>query len=130
MILSCVDSVSLCNRTIMVKNVEIAITDRNRIQQCGFTEDIISLEPYSKKWESFGWNIIDINGHDMQQILRAIESSHKSDKPFMIISNTIKGKGVSFMENDNAWHGGGAIKKFEKEARAELSRYSNLDLKL
>lgn len=78
------------------------IIDRNRIQSLGFTEDIVRLDPLAEKWEAFNWLTIEIDGHNVQEIIEAllIESS----KPKCIIANTVKGKGVSFMENKLNWH--------------------------
>lgn len=83
-----------------------AIVDYNRIQLSGWTQDIMSLEPFSKKWEAFGWHTIDIDGHDFDQILSAFrEAEVIKDKPTVIIAHTVKGKGVSFMENNANFHG-------------------------
>lgn len=83
------------------------ILDRNRIQIDGFTEKVMSLEPFADKWEAFGWEVREIDGHSMQEIVEALRSVPFSEgKPSVIIANTTKGKGVSFMENTNAWHGG------------------------
>jgi transketolase len=80
--------------------------DRNNLQIDGCTENIMCLEPLARKWEAFGWHVIEINGHDFQQIANAIEESWKvKGKPAMIISHTVKGRGVSFMENNVAFHG-------------------------
>ena len=78
------------------------IIDRNRIQSLGFTEDIVQLDPLAEKWEAFNWLTIEIDGHNVGEIIDAllIESS----KPKCIIANTVKGKGVSFMENELMWH--------------------------
>jgi len=82
-----------------------AIIDRNNIQIDGFTEDVMPLEPLKAKYESFGWNVIEINGHDIYQIYSAIaESWAIFEKPTVIIAHTISGKGVSFMEKDYFWH--------------------------
>jgi len=82
-----------------------AIIDRNNIQIDGFTEDIMPLEPLKAKYESFGWNVIEINGHDIYQIYSAIVKSWAIfEKPTVIIAHTIAGKGVSFMEKDYFWH--------------------------
>lgn len=84
------------------------IVDRNRIQIDGFTEDILSLDPYKEKWEAFGWEVREIDGHNMQEIVSCLRSIPlENGKPSMVIANTIKGKGISFMENNPAWHGGG-----------------------
>ncbi|WP_019176117.1 transketolase [Methanomassiliicoccus luminyensis] len=83
-----------------------AIIDRNRMQIDGPTEQIMSLEPLGDKWRAFGWNVIEINGHDMRQILEACDKAKQvTGKPTVIIANTIKGKGVSFMEGAVAFHG-------------------------
>ena len=78
------------------------IIDRNRIQSLGFTEDIVQLDPLAEKWQAFNWFTIEIDGHNVGEIINAllIESS----KPKCIIANTVKGKGVSFMENELKWH--------------------------
>ena len=102
----------------------VGIVDRNRIQQCGFTEDVMALEPYKDKWEAFGWRVIEIDGHNMAQILEALKTPPSKNKPTLILSNTIKGKGISFMENDNNWHGGGAIGKFSDEAMQEVKEFA------
>lgn len=78
------------------------IIDRNGIQSLGFTEETVRLNPIAPKMESFGWNVLEIDGHDHEKILDGI--SRNSDKPLCIIATTIKGKGVSFMENSIAWH--------------------------
>jgi transketolase len=82
------------------------ILDRNRIQNDDFVENIMPLDPVTDKWRAFGWHVIEIDGHDMAQVVEALEASREADaQPVMIIANTIKGKGVSFMENDPFWHG-------------------------
>ena len=83
----------------------IAIIDRNRLQIDGSTEDVMSLDPLDKKLEAFGWEVAEIDGHDLNKIYETIEKAKLADKPFAIIANTIKGKGVSFMENNAGWHG-------------------------
>jgi transketolase len=77
----------------------IAFTDNNKMQIDGDTKDINNLSPLDKKWESFGWNVIVIDGHSFDQIDAAIANAKTSNKPTMIIANTIKGKGVSFVES-------------------------------
>jgi len=80
------------------------LIDRNRLQSITSTEDTLALEPLTEKWSSFGWNVIEVDGHDHESILNAIQFSIKDQSPTCIIANTVKGKGVSFMENDNLWH--------------------------
>ncbi len=102
----------------------IGIVDRNNIQQCGFTEDIMSIGPLKDKWQSFGWSVQEIDGHNMKEIVKALKQvPFNNNKPSLIISKTIKGKGISFMENDNKWHGGGAIKEFADQALEEVEKY-------
>lgn len=83
----------------------IAIIDRNKLQIDGCTEDVMSLGDVGEKIRSFGWNVLEIDGHDFNEIFESIEQAKKSDKPFAIVAKTIKGKGVSFMENQAGWHG-------------------------
>jgi transketolase len=83
----------------------IAIIDYNNVQLVGNILDVMPLEPFSQKWESFGWNSIIIDGHDVESIIHALELAKKScGKPTVIIARTIKGKGVSFMEGKYQWH--------------------------
>ena len=82
-----------------------AFTDRNKLQIDGNTEKVMSLEPLAQKWRAFGWNVLEIDGHELEEIQSAIDSSKGSDRPTMIIANTTKGKGVSFMENMCEYHG-------------------------
>ncbi|MCX5909007.1 MAG: transketolase [Deltaproteobacteria bacterium] len=83
----------------------IAIVDRNRLQIDGTTEEVMALEPLADKWKSFGWAVTDIDGHDMTTIVRTLDHLPLAQgKPTMIIAQTTKGKGVSFMENQLSWH--------------------------
>ncbi|PIZ51066.1 transketolase [Candidatus Woesearchaeota archaeon CG_4_10_14_0_2_um_filter_33_13] len=87
-------------------NKLINIIDRNNIQISGFTHDIWPMEPLKNKYESFGWKVIEINGHDFKQIISAVQKAKGSkDQPICIIAYIIPGKGVSFMENQFSWHG-------------------------
>ena len=83
----------------------IAIIDRNRLQIDGNTEDVMALDNLYDKIRAFNWNVAEINGHDYNQIYDTFMKAKKSTKPCAIIANTIKGKGVSFMENQAGWHG-------------------------
>jgi len=83
----------------------IAIIDRNKLQIDGCTEDVMSLGDVVEKIKSFGWDVVEIDGHDYNEIYGAIENAKRAQKPFAIVANTIKGKGVSFMENQAGWHG-------------------------
>lgn len=83
----------------------IAIVDRNFFQIDGKTEEVISLEPFAEKWKAFSWQVIIIDGHSIKEILLAFNIAKKADRPVVIIANTIKGKGISFVEGDNSYHG-------------------------
>ena len=84
----------------------VAIMDRNNIQIDGFTEDVLPLEPLEEKYRAFGWNVISIDGHNIQQIISACnEAKTIIDKPTMIIAHTVPGKDISFMEFITEWHG-------------------------
>jgi transketolase len=97
-----------------------AIIDRNHLQIDGTTEQIKDINPLDKKLEAFNWEVIEIDGHDIEQIYEALENAKKSDKPTAIIANTVKGKGVSFMENQCGWHGKAPCDEDCQRALAEL----------
>jgi transketolase len=84
----------------------IGIIDRNRLQIDGWVRDVMNVEPLEEKYHSFGWEVISINGHDMRQVVEALEKAKSGcGRPTVIIADTIKGKGVSFMEDIAGWHG-------------------------
>jgi transketolase len=113
----------------------IAIVDYNKFQLDGAVEEIIGLEPFAAKWQSMGWQTREIDGHDMEQVLEALEWSTAAGAPACIIAHTVKGKGVSFMEGDNAYHGvapsddelGRALGELEVLKRAEASIEASAD---
>lgn len=99
-----------------------AILDRNGLQIDGSTEEIVSLEPLSDKWKAFGWHVIEIDGHDIPQIISALEqAANVKGRPTIIIAKTAKGKGISFMENQLEYHGRALTKEEMATARKELS---------
>lgn len=84
----------------------IGFIDRNNIQIDGMTEDVMPLEPLRKKWEAFNWHVIDVDGHNIEQIIDAVNMGKAIlEKPTLIILHTMPGKGVEFMEGDYHWHG-------------------------
>ena len=99
-----------------------AIVDYNKMQSDNLNENIIRLEPLVNKWKSFGWNVIEIDGHKSSEIKYAFDGARNvKTKPTIIIANTIKGKGVSFMENSPTWHGSVKMTKADlKQALLEL----------
>jgi transketolase len=83
----------------------VLIIDRNQIQQGDFTEAIIKLNPLAEKWRAFGWHVVEVDGHDYDDLQRVLSSAPQVlGKPTCIIANTVKGRGVSFMENSPKWH--------------------------
>lgn len=86
-------------------NNVIAFLDYNKLQIDGSNDEVMQIAPVKDKFKAFGWYVQEIDGHNFDEISMAIENAKKQDKPSMIIANTIKGKGVSFMENQCSWHG-------------------------
>jgi transketolase len=102
------------------QNNLLAIVDWNGLQGGVALEVMPSLEPYAAKWEAFGWHAIDVPGHDVAALLSAYhEARQVKDKPSIIIARTVKGKGVSYMENKAEWHGGTVTKPLYEQAMNE-----------
>jgi transketolase len=100
----------------------IAFVDRNRIQNDRFTDDVMSLEPLAQKWRSFGWRVLETDGHDFGAVLAAIDKARRRrTRPTVIIAHTVKGKGVSFMENNPAFHGRAPNRQEFEQAMKELA---------
>ena len=98
-----------------------AILDHNRLQIDGFLEDVMNIEPIADKFKAFGWHVIEIDGHNFDEIINALNKADGiKNKPTMIVANTIKSKGVSFMENKAEWHGKALSKEELPKALAEL----------
>ena len=99
----------------------IAFLDYNGLQIDGEVESVININPIEDKFKTFGWNVITIDGHDFDQIFAALDMAKDTvDKPTMIIAKTIKGKGVSFMENQASWHGSAPSEEQLEQALSEL----------
>ena len=99
-----------------------AIADYNRLQLDGTVAEIMELAPFTDKWRAFGWRVLEIDGHDMSEILGALSTAQETTgKPTIIIARTIKGKGVSFMENQVKWHAGGISSEQLEQALADLA---------
>ena len=100
----------------------IAFVDRNYLQTDGNTEDVMPLDPLPVKWRAFGWNTFEIDGHDFSQILDVVDRAKAvGSRPTMIICHTVKGKGVSFMEDRMEWHSGSPNAVKYREALDELN---------
>jgi transketolase len=98
-----------------------AFVDRNRIQNDRFTSEVIQLEPIADKWRAFGWNALEIDGHDVAQVIEAVGSARDTQgRPTVIVAQTVKGKGVSFMENNPEFHGKAPSKEQYDLAMEEL----------
>jgi transketolase len=101
----------------------VCICDRNRVQLDGYTEEIMPLEPLKLKIEAFGWEVLEIDGHNIEAIIKALDYAETvKNKPTCIIAHTVKGKGVSFMENTHKWHGKPPNREEYEEALKELTK--------
>lgn len=106
----------------------IAFVDRNNIQIDGTTEDVMPLENLHDKWTSFGWHVLEIDGHNMQEIINAVNTAKAiTNRPTMIIAHTIPGKGVDFMEYDYKWHG---VTPNSEQASRAMEELRDMDVKL
>ena len=103
-----------------------AIIDYNKIQSIESTSKTLDLEPFSEKWRSFGWNVIEVDGHDHNQLIKNLKKTKQSNRPTCIIAHTIKGKGISFMENNNLWHYRSPQGEEYNRAKNELKKFSSL----
>ena len=103
----------------------IGFVDRNHLMIDGLTEQVMRLEPFADKWTAFGWKVRTINGHDYAELAEAIDFAQSyRDGPVMILADTIKGKGVDFMENKVAWHYGGLSADLIETAKQSIERSS------
>ena len=101
-------------------NNVIAFLDYNKLQIDGKNDEVMTISPVKEKFEAFGWNVKEINGHEFDEIIEAVEECKRQEKPSMIIANTIKGKGISFMEDKCTWHGKAPNKEEYEKALEEL----------
>ncbi|HOO77051.1 MAG TPA: transketolase [bacterium] len=102
----------------------IAIIDRNYICATDFTEDMVALEPLDEKWRAFGWTVKRVDGHSFRELLEALDGvrSRRTSKPLMIVADTVKGKGVSFISDDPMWHSCAPKPEEAEIARRELNQ--------
>lgn len=111
---------AMCSAKFNLDNL-LAIVDFNGLQG-GRREDIMpSMEPYADKWEAFGWNVLEIDGHDIAVLLTAYHKARQmKGKPTIIVAHTVKGKGVSYMEDNKKWHAGYVDKELFEQAMSEI----------
>jgi len=101
----------------------ITFVDRNKLQIDGTTEEVMTLEPFADKWIAFGFKVIEVNGHDYKLLGDAIEEAlSETEKPVVIIADTIKGKGIDFMEAEVKWHYGGLDSELVEKAKASIDK--------
>lgn len=106
-----------------------AIIDRNRLQITGLTGEVLNTEPLRKKWEAFGWAVREVNGHDLDALTRELESvPFERGRPSLLLAHTVKGKGVSFMEDQKKWHHGVPDNEQLQTALAELESASGREV--
>ena len=96
----------------------VAIVDANAIQYDGLTDEVMKMNPWAKKWENFGWKVVEVDGHEVGQLLDAFHT--ESNNPLAIIAHTVKGKGISFMEGDKQYHNARITEKQYEIAMQEL----------
>jgi transketolase len=101
----------------------ISIVDRNRLMIDGGTEDIMGLEPFGDKWRAFGLEVIEVDGHNFAELAAALDRGWAAtDKPVLILANTVKGKGVDFMENNVVWHYGSGDSELCEKAKLSIMK--------
>lgn len=98
----------------------VLIVDNNQVQQCGFVNDIMKVNPMTDKLKAFSWDVVEIDGNSMEEVVKALDKADKQTKPFAIVANTKKGKGVSFMELNPDFHGRAPNEDELKKALVEL----------
>jgi len=108
----------------------IVFLDRNYLQVDDFISKIMTIEPVYEKWQSFGWHVQDIDGHDSNEIINAVDTAKQiPHQPHMIIARTVKGKGISFIENEPAWHSHGLSQEQFELAMLELGISSSKEVR-
>ena len=102
----------------------VAVIDRNKQMMCSRTEELMNMEPYADKWKAFGWNVVEIDGHDMNAIVDVLDNlpPASSMRPTAIVAHTIKGKGVDFMERVIGWHAGSLNEEDFHQALKDLAK--------
>jgi len=114
---------AMAAKQMKVNNL-VGIVDYNKIQLTGHTADVIDVTPLADKWRAFGWNVVEINGNDLGEVLDAFDKvrSFNNDLPSVIIADTVKGKGVSFMEDEVVWHSKAPSTEEYEKAKIEIEK--------
>jgi transketolase len=100
-----------------------AVIDRNGVQVDGTCAEIMPNDPFVDKWKAFGWHVLRVDGHDVKALVEAFEAARNvTGRPTMIVAETVKGKGVSFMEGQAKWHSGSVTPEQYDTAYSELSK--------
>ncbi len=107
----------------------VVLVDRNRLQLDGTVAEIMEVEPFPDKWRAFAWNVVTVDGHDMEKLVAALDALPEpgSDIPTVIICNTVKGKGVKFMENAPKWHAGSIDEETLQQCLCEIDAAKDLE---
>ena len=123
----CIYEAAMAGSNYRLDNL-VAIIDRNHLQISGDTEDVMKIESVADRWTAFGWDVKEINGDNMEEILDAFHNiDYTNGKPHLIVSHTTKGYGISYMENIAKWHHGMPDAEQYKQAMDEISaRIENL----
>ena len=102
----------------------VAFIDRNYLSLDGKTEELMKIEPVADKWKAFGWNVIEINGHDFEALVNVIDNlpDPSAEKPTMVVAKTIKGKGIKCMENEVDWHAGSVNNELMNQCMMEIDK--------
>lgn len=100
----------------------VGIIDRNQLQISGRTEEVCAIDDLQGKYRACGWDVVECNGHDMNELFQVFQNAKKSDKPTFVIAHTVKGKGISYMENRAGWHHKLPSKEQLEQAFAELDK--------
>lgn len=111
---------AMCAAHHKVKNL-IAIVDCNNLQINGTVGEVMNVEPLADKWRAFGWKVLKVDGHDMEAVLNVLDEARSAEGPVVVLGSTIKGKGVSFMENVALWHGQAPTAEQLEQAIEELA---------
>jgi transketolase len=108
----------------------LLFVDKNRQMIDGPVQEVMNIDPLADKWKAFRWEVIEIDGHNMVEIAEAIEKAHQiKGKPTVVVANTVKGKGVDFMENETKWHYGAIDSEMGERAHASIEKmYENIEL--